>query len=65
MYTWLESYGSEDSHGKRLNKIGVTIWLPEFCQHFGSEIITPAETLSYKGLGNVDKAQNVLTLPQC
>ena len=46
-YTWLESYGSEDSHGKKLKKFGVTIWLTEFCQHFEIQIITPADTLSW------------------
>ena len=45
-YTWLESYGSKDSHGKKLQIFGVTIWLTEFCQHFGSQIITLADTLS-------------------
>ena len=45
-YTWLESYGSEDSHGKKLKIFGVTIWLTEFCQHFEIQIITPADTLS-------------------
>jgi len=46
-YTWLESYGGEVSHGKKLKIFGVTIWLTEFCQHFGIQIITPADTLSY------------------
>ena len=46
-YIWLESYGSDDLHDKKLKILGVTIWLTEFCQQFGSEIITPAETLSY------------------
>ena len=45
-YTCLESYGSEDSHGKKLQIFGVTIWLTEFCQDFEIQIITPAETLS-------------------
>ena len=48
-YTWLESYGSEDSHGKKLQVIRVTIWPTEFCQHFEIQIITPADTLSYIG----------------
>ena len=46
-YTWLERYGGEVSHGKKLKIFGVTIWLTEFCQHFGIQIITPADTLSY------------------
>ena len=46
-YTWLQSYGSEDSHGKKLKIFGVTIWPTEFCQHFEIQIITPADTLSY------------------
>ena len=45
--TWLESYESEDSHGKKLKIFGVTIWFTEFCQHFEIQIITPADTLSY------------------
>ena len=49
-YTWLESYGGEVSHGKKLKIFGVTIWLTEFCQHFGIQIITPADTLSYVSL---------------
>ena len=27
----LESYGSENSHGKMLKIFGVTVWLTEFC----------------------------------
>ena len=49
---WLESYRSEESHGKKLDIFGVTIWLTEFVQHFGSEMITPADTLSYVGHRN-------------
>ena len=45
-YTWLESYGRKDSHGKKLQIFGVTIRLTEFCQHFGIQIITLADTLS-------------------
>ena len=45
-YTWLESYGYADSYGKRLQISEVTIWPTEFCQHFGIQIITPADTLS-------------------
>ena len=48
-YTWLESYGSEDPHISHI--FGVTIWLMEFCQHFGIQIITPAHTLSYQNFG--------------
>ena len=43
-YTGLESYGNEVSHGKMLKIFGVTIWLAEFCQHFGIQIITSAVT---------------------
>ena len=46
-YTWLESYRGKVSYCKILKIFGVTIWPVEFCQHFGSEFITPAETLSY------------------
>ena len=46
-YTWLESYRGEVSYCKMLKIFGVTIWPAEFFQHFGSEFITPAETLSY------------------
>jgi len=46
----LESYGGEVSHGKKLKIFGVTIWLTEFCQHFGIQIITPADTLSFTAL---------------
>ena len=45
-YTWLESYGGEVSHGKKVKIFGVAIWPTEFCQHFGIQIITQADNLS-------------------
>ena len=44
-YTWLERYRCEDSHGKILDFFPVTILATDFCQHFGSQIIIPPETL--------------------
>ncbi len=46
-YTWLESLATKDSYGKLPKKFRVTSKGAEFCYHFGSEIITPPETLSY------------------
>ena len=43
---------------KYLDIFGLTIWLTEFCQHFGIKIITPAHTLSYFGI----KADQVFCL---
>ena len=46
-YIWLESYGCVDSHYQLLNNVPGTRLAPDFCQQFGTQIITPSETLSY------------------
>ena len=48
-YIWLESYGCVDSHYQLLNNVPGTRLAPDFCQQFGTQIITPSETLSYRG----------------
>ena len=47
-YIWLESYGCVDSHYQLLNNVPGTRLAPDFCQQFGTQIITPSETLSYE-----------------
>ena len=46
-HIWLESYGCVDSHDQLLNNVPGTRLAPDFCQQFGTQIITPSETLSY------------------
>ena len=50
-HIWLESYGCVDSHDQLLNNVPGTRLAPDFCQQFGTQIITPSETLSYIGKG--------------
>ena len=40
----------EDSHGKKQQVFGVSIWLTEFCLEFGIQIITPADTLFWNNI---------------
>ena len=51
-YIWFESYGCVDSHYQLLNNVPGTRLAPDFCQQFGTQIITPSETLSYLVVGS-------------
>ena len=47
-YTWMESSRSEDFFGVLVEKIGLTIWCPDFCDGHRTELCSIAETLSYR-----------------
>ena len=43
----MESSRSEDCFGVLVEKIGLTIWCPDFCDGHRTELCSIAETLSY------------------
>ena len=43
----MESSRSEDFFGVLVEKIGLTIWCPDFCDGHQTELCSIAETLSY------------------
>ena len=43
----MESSRSEDFFGVLVEKIGLTIWCPDFCDGHRTELCSIAETLSY------------------
>ena len=50
----MESSQSEDFFGVLVEKIGLTIWCPDFCDGHRTELCSIAETLSYvKGKNNI------------